>query len=146
MDDLLQSFIDYKEHKTPKEQKKYHLEAIARLLKKLITLEDDSLRVPFSELLVILKKDEREKAVDKQYQKIWTSIKVQVKEKHGLVEKGEVVGQYLALGVSFGLLLGVAFMSLSSGYLAIGLPIGIGVGLAIGASKEKALEEDGKIF
>lgn len=146
MNDLLQSFLYYQEYKTDKEQKIYHLKAISSLLTKLIELDDDSLHAPFSELLDILKKDKRDKVLEKNYQKIWANIKKLVKEKHGLIEKGEIPSQYMALGMSFGLILGTAFVSLNPGFIAIGLPIGLAIGLSLGSSKEKALEEKGLIF
>ena len=61
--------------------------------------------------------------------------------------EGHFVNQWLAMGISLGLLLGVPFaLSIDNpAFFGIGLPIGVALGLAIGKSVEDKYRKEGKI-
>jgi hypothetical protein len=117
------------------------------LLKK-TDLKDDELVSHLIDLMIdhlqAIKSGKIEKK--QQYLKLFKELKKHVKEKYGYVQKGSVQGEYMSLGIAFGLMIGVAFSTINTAFIAIGLPIGVALGLSLGTQKEKELEKDDKLY
>lgn len=135
------------EQMTDKDKKKYSVENLINLLKK-TDLKDDELVSHLIDLMIdhlqAIKSGKIEKK--QQYLKLFKELKKHVKEKYGYVQKGSVQGEYMSLGIAFGLMIGVAFSTINTAFIAIGLPIGVALGLSLGTQKEKELEKDDKLY
>jgi hypothetical protein len=108
---------------------------------------DDTVSTMFEELLRHLKaypwttRQER-----RNYTKQRRDLERHVKTTYGYVPSGSVRGEYMALGIAFGLMIGTALVAINPTFLAIGLPIGLAVGLSLGAKKEEQLEQEDRLY
>lgn len=123
------------------------LDSLRRLILKLSASEIDELSEQLKRLFDELESVvAMEKPKIKSYLKALNNVKKIVKDTYGYVAEGTIVGEYMAYGVAIGLMLGAAFTTLNTAFIAIGLPIGIAIGLSLGNSKESTLKKEGKIY
>jgi hypothetical protein len=129
-----------------KEQLRYSVSWIVRLAHKAKDLYDLKLENLFTQIIDLLEERPLDRASFKRYKVLLAATQKHVRDEYGWIMKGEITGQYMAYGVSFGLLVGVAFMTMNPAFIAIGLPIGIALGVSIGTSKENDLEDKGLLY
>jgi len=146
MKDYGQYLENIKESMDRKEIIHYNVSGMVRLGDKAKDLVDLRLENLFGQLVEFLEERPLEKADYKKYKALIEEIKKHVKDKYGWLMKGDVTGQYMAMGVAFGLLLGAGFSAVNTAFIAIGLPIGIGLGVSLGVQKENALEDKGLLY
>ncbi len=90
---------------------------------------------------------EPEKAYIKQFRKTQQDILSLIEKELKLVPKNHYRNIWMALGIAaFGIPIGVVFeASLGNmGYLAIGIPFGLSIGLAIGTGLDKKAADEGR--
>lgn len=137
----------YNSKLTEKQQRNFLFDELERLMNKLEPFNDSEfegkINQVFKELKIIL---EDSKTKKKSYYKEFNELKSLVKEKYGFVPKGSVQGQYMGLGIAIGTGIGAGFISINPAFIGVGIPFGIVIGSAIGASKEKELNEQGKLY
>jgi len=147
LNNTLESFAAYKQTLSNKEVKKYKLNYLARVAKRIADLskecrECQKFQGDISKLaqdlggLVQSSKEEK-----KNYDRKIKEITSHLQKKHKLIAEGTYVG----FGIAVGLALGVALGS-GMGNVGAGIGIGIGIGLAIGSALEAKAKKDGKII
>jgi len=128
-----------------KSQKRYGMQNLVNLAKKLDEESDDFVMTRMTTLIDELKKIRSDNS-KKAYFNVYKDLKKYVKETYGYVPKGSVQEAYLTFGIAIGLLIGIAFIAVNTALLAVGLSIGVALGLSLGASKEKELEKENKLY
>jgi len=147
MEEKTNRLNEIKEQMIEKDKKKYSIENLINLSKK-PDLKDDDLVNHLIDLMIDHLQAINSGKTDKkqQYLKLFKELKKHVKETYGYVQKGSVQGEYMSLGIAFGLMIGVAFSTINTAFIAIGLPIGVALGLSLGTEKEKKLEKEDKLY
>jgi hypothetical protein len=132
---------------TVNQKEKLKTYVLLNLLEKIENLEDEELEKDLSNLVQLLVNAENMSKLEiREYLRAFSSIKKTVRTKYHLIAKGELVSEYMAMGIGLGLIFGVVMMSINNAFIAIGLPIGVGAGLAYGSAKEKKEQEQGHIY
>ncbi len=147
LNNTLESFAAYKQTLSNKEVKKYKLDYLARVAKRIADLskecgECQKFQGDISKLaqdlggLVQSSKEEK-----KNYDRKIKEITSHLQKKHKLIAEGTYVGFGIAVGPALGVALGSGM-----GNVGAGIGIGIGIGLAIGSALEAKAKKDGKII
>jgi hypothetical protein len=123
LNNTLESFAAYKQTLSNKDIKKYKLDYIARVAKRIADLSNEC--------------EEEKKNYDRKIKEITSHLQ----KKHKLVAEGTYVGFGIAVGPAIGVALGSGM-----GNVGAGIGIGIGIGLAIGSALEAKAKKDGKII
>jgi hypothetical protein len=135
----------YQSSLTRKEQKKYQLDLLTRVTRRVAGFYDEcgdcqlfqqEITAYVNELgnMIHLADDTRRK----QYGKRLKQTVQHLKDQHKLVPKGHYVGIWTSIGTGIGVAIGVGMDSAGAG-----IPIGIGIGIAIGTWLDnKAKKED----
>lgn len=85
--------------------------------------------------------------IKKSYLRKYNHLIVRVKKDFGIAPYGNIEKESLGLGMALGSGVGVALMAATGPVmLSIGICIGITVGLVSGKKREKAADEEGKLF
>ncbi|MEN8614256.1 hypothetical protein ABFB09_03085 [Dehalogenimonas sp. THU2] len=134
---------------SPKEQKRLRLDMVLQVIRRLEALSADC---DFcaghpqitDQLTEALNSFDREKwRIDdwKTYYRLIDNTVKHLKEAHQLVEEGENMGMWIALGTGIGVALGAAFDNVGAGIV-----IGIAIGTAFGASLDAVAHKQGKVI
>jgi hypothetical protein len=130
-----------------KELKKYKVNNLINLSSKLHAYTDADVEELMLELKNELSGLQSEEGFNKKrYNKTFVTMATIVKERFDLHEKGSVSGYYLSIGIALGAGIGTALSSVLAGNIGIGIGCGVAIGAGIGNTKEKKLEEEGKIY
>lgn len=147
MEEQLNQVLYYKGHLNEKEVKRLDLNTLERLIIKVKIHQDSEIIQCLDQMINEIKLISTEpKTKKRSYYKKFNELGALVKAKYGYVSKGTTQSTYLAIGVSIGTALGVAFMGSNPAFIGIGIPIGVAIGVAIGSSKEKELEKQDKLY
>jgi hypothetical protein len=147
LNNTLESFAAYKQTLSNKDIKKYKLDYIARVAKRIADLSNEcedcqNYKAEISKLAqdlggLVQSSKEEKKNHDRKIKKITSHLQ----KKHKLVAEGTYVGFGIAVGPAIGIALGSGM-----GNVGAGIGIGIGIGLAIGSALEAKAKKDGKII
>jgi len=148
---MLENYIAEIEHITRdfdvKMIKKYKIDSLISLNKKLTNLENADIEKSMLELKRILKNiEDKEPKQNRIYRKEFEVLKKTVIKEYGFHQKGSVIESHIALGLVFGVSIGAALTNAMATSSGVGLAIGIAIGSGIGNKKEKVLEEAGKLY
>ncbi len=147
LNNTLESFAAYKQTLSNKDIKKYKLDYIARVAKRIADLSNEcgdcqKYKAEISKLVqdlggLVQSSKEEKKNYDRKIKEITSHLQ----KKHKLVAEGTYVGFGIAVGPAIGVALGSGM-----GNVGAGIGIGIGIGLAIGSALEAKAKKDGKII
>jgi hypothetical protein len=147
LNNTLEAFAAYNQTLNKKDTKKYKLDSLTRVTKRIADLskecgECQKFQGDISKLtqdlggLVQSSKEEK-----KNYDRKVKEITSHLQKQHKLVAEGTYVGFGIALGPAIGVALGSA-----QGNVGTGIGIGVGIGVAIGSALEVKAKKDGKII
>lgn len=147
LNNTLESIAAYKQPFSKKDTKKYKLNFLSRITKRIDDLskecgECQKFKGEISRLIQDLSgfvqptKEEK-----KNYDGKIKEITSHLQKKHKLVAEGTYVGMGTALGPAIGVALGSGM-----GNVGAGIAIGLGIGVAIGSALEAKAKKDGKII
>jgi hypothetical protein len=147
LNNTLESFSAYKQTFSKKDIKKYKLDFLARVAKRIADLskecgECQKFQVDITKLAqdlggLVQSSKEEKKIFDKKIREITSHLQ----KKHKLIAEGTYVGFGIAVGPAIGVALGSGM-----GNVGAGTGIGIGIGVAIGSALEAKAKKDGKII
>lgn len=130
-----------------KQRNKLQVQSFLNLLQKLKDYKDNDVLKQVALVVTHLGNFNDETTFkSKFYLKEYTTLKNLVKDKYGLIQKGEIVNQSAAIGIAIGTAVGSGLMFINSIFIAVGVAIGIAIGTVIGTDKEKELGKQNKIF
>ncbi|MEC9484864.1 MAG: hypothetical protein UMR38_03180 [Candidatus Izemoplasma sp.] len=89
---------------------------------------------------------EGNRSVMKHFLKTIKELKQTVRDKYGYIEKGELVSEYMSMGIGISLAFGAVFMFINPAFIAITLAVGVAVGLSVGQHKENDAEKQNKLY
>jgi hypothetical protein len=147
LNNTLESFAAYKQTLSNKDIKKYKLDYIARVAKRIADLSNECGDCQkYKAEILKLAQDlgglvQSSKEEKKNYDRKIKEITSHLQKKHKLVAEGTYVGFGIAVGPAIGVALGSGM-----GNVGAGIGIGIGIGLAIGSALEAKAKKDGKII
>jgi hypothetical protein len=147
LNNTLESIAAYKQTFNKKDTKKYKLDFLARMAKRIADLSQEceecqKFQSDISKLAqalggLIQSSKEEKKNYDRKIKEITSHLQ----KKHKLVAEGTYVGFGIALGPAIGVAIGSGM-----GNVGAGLGIGIGIGVVIGSALEAKAKKDGKII
>ncbi len=147
LNNTLESISSHKQTHSKKDVKKYKLDYLARMSKRIADLskecgECQKFQGDISKLVQDLGRlIQTSKEEKKNYDKKTKEITTHLQKKHKLVAEGTYVGFGIALGPAIGVAIGSGL-----GNIGAGIGIGVGIGVAIGSALEAKAKKDGKII
>jgi hypothetical protein len=147
LNNTLESISSFRQSFSKKDAKKYQLDYIARVAKRVADLSKECGECQkFQGNITKLSQDlgglvqsskEEKKIFDKKIREITSHLQ----KKHKLVAEGTYVGFGIAVGPAIGVAIGSGM-----GNVGAGIGIGVGLGVAIGSALEAKAKKDGKII
>jgi hypothetical protein len=147
LNNILESFAAYKQTLSKKDIKKYKLDFLTRVAKRIADLSKECGECQkFQSDVTKLAQDlgglvQSSKEEKKNYDRKIKEITSHLQKKHKLVAEGTYVGFGIAVGPAIGVALGSGM-----GNVGAGIGIGVGIGVAIGSALEAKAKKDGKII
>ncbi|WP_202710450.1 hypothetical protein [Sporosalibacterium faouarense] len=124
------------------------LELLERCLKRIGQFLEtcDECNIYFQEIDDIISKvneyvEKSDKNTLKEYRYQMKGIVEHLKKKHGLIDEGHYVSQYMTIGMTIGVSIGITMDN-----IAIGISLGIAVGVAIGSSYDAKAKKEGRVI
>jgi hypothetical protein len=147
LNNTLESFAAFKQTLGKKDIKKYKLDYLARVARRIAGLskecgECQKFQGDISKLVqdlggLVQSSKEEKKNYDRKIKEITSHLQ----KKHKLVAEGTYVGFGIALGPAIGVAIGSGM-----GNVGAGIGIGVGIGVVIGSGLEAKAKKDGKII
>lgn len=147
LNNTLEGFAAHKQTLSKKDTKKYKLDYLTRVTKRIADLSKECGECQkFQGDITKLTQDlgglvQSSKEEKKNYDRKLKEITSHLQKKHNFVAEGTYIGYGIALGPAIGVALGSAM-----GNVGAGIGIGVGIGIAIGSALEAKSKKDGKII
>ncbi|MCD4826362.1 MAG: hypothetical protein K8Q99_01120 [Acholeplasmataceae bacterium] len=129
-----------------KQNEKLHINSLLSLFEKIANIKDEELEKITAQIADSLETVNESSFDVSNYKKSFEFLRRYVKQKHGFIAKGELIGQAMAIGSGLGVAIGAGLMTINTICLAIGIPIGISIGVTIGALQEQKAKEKGLLY
>ncbi len=133
-----------------KQAEKLQLDYLVRMIDKLEEkgIDDEIILQRFEELKSQLEKVKAEFKGNKSiFIRDMKALMEYVRKNHALVAKGHYSMTYMMYGMSIGVALGVALMSMgNTAFLAVGIGAGLAIGYGAGEQKEKQVNLAGNLY
>lgn len=147
LNNTLESIAAYKQSLSKNDKKKYKLDYVTRVAKRIADLSKEcgecqkfqgDITKLAQDLGGLVRSSKEEK---KNYNRKIKEITSHLQKKHKLYAEGTFVGFGIALGPAIGVAIGSGM-----GNVGAGIGIGVGIGVAIGSALEAKAKKDGKII